>query len=132
MKATEDLKDFDIEKAIIQHEGDTLPGFPSIDIFHFLIQPKLEFLNDPAIECVNEVHLYLEHLAEQVAQKVFFRFPSVIPEILETVGEVLGRERDVARKVVQGIVDAESSYLFTNDNSYLRDRTDIVPGIKDI
>jgi vacuolar protein sorting-associated protein 1 len=31
--------DIDIEKAIILHEGDSLPGFPSIDVFNNLIQP---------------------------------------------------------------------------------------------
>lgn len=38
-KATEGYKDFDIEKAIIMHEGDTLPGFPAIDVFNYLLQP---------------------------------------------------------------------------------------------
>jgi hypothetical protein len=38
-QATSDYKDFDIEKAVIIHEGDTMPGFPSIDIFMYLIQP---------------------------------------------------------------------------------------------
>jgi len=29
----------DIEKAIMLHEGDTIPGFPSVDVFIYLIQP---------------------------------------------------------------------------------------------
>lgn len=35
--ATQDVTDFDIEKAIIMHEGDTIPGFPSVDVFIYLI-----------------------------------------------------------------------------------------------
>ena len=35
--ATADYSDFDIEKAIIMHEGDTIPGFPSVDVFIYLI-----------------------------------------------------------------------------------------------
>ena len=39
--ATAEYSDFDIEKSIIMHEGDTLGGFPSVDVFIYLIQPQL-------------------------------------------------------------------------------------------
>lgn len=42
--ATSDYADFDIEKAIIMHEGDSIPGFPSVDVFIYLLQPQLEKL----------------------------------------------------------------------------------------
>lgn len=35
--ATTDYSDQDIEKAIMLHEGDTIPGFPSVDVFVYLI-----------------------------------------------------------------------------------------------
>ena len=41
-QATKDLTDLDIEKAIIMHEGDSLPGFPSVDVFVYLITPELK------------------------------------------------------------------------------------------
>ena len=37
--ACNDYTDLDIEKTIMLHEGDSLPGFPSIDVFIHLIQP---------------------------------------------------------------------------------------------
>lgn len=37
--ATSEYTDMDIEKAIMLHEGDTIPGFPSVDVFIYLIQP---------------------------------------------------------------------------------------------
>jgi dynamin 1-like protein len=36
---THDTTDQDIEKAIMMHEGDTIPGFPSVDVFVYLINP---------------------------------------------------------------------------------------------
>jgi vacuolar protein sorting-associated protein 1 len=42
--ATSEYSDRDIERAIILHEGDNLPGFPSADVFVYLIQPQLEKL----------------------------------------------------------------------------------------
>lgn len=35
--ATSEYTDADIEKAIMLHEGDTIPGFPSVDVFIYLI-----------------------------------------------------------------------------------------------
>jgi vacuolar protein sorting-associated protein 1 len=35
--ATSEYTDGDIEKAIMLHEGDTIPGFPSVDVFVYLI-----------------------------------------------------------------------------------------------
>jgi dynamin 1-like protein len=35
--ATSEYTDADIEKAIMLHEGDTIPGFPSVDVFVYLI-----------------------------------------------------------------------------------------------
>lgn len=51
-KATIEYKDKDIEKAIILHQGDSIPGFPSIDAFLYLIQPQLEKLKDPALDAL--------------------------------------------------------------------------------
>jgi hypothetical protein len=56
MKATQEYTDMVIERAIAMHEGDSIPGFPSVDVFYYLVQPKLEQLRDPAIECLNDVY----------------------------------------------------------------------------
>lgn len=87
--ATTDYSDFDIERAIIMHEGDTIPGFPSVDVFIYLIQPKLEQLRDPALDCLNEVYHFLETLASGIVEKIFVRFPNIIPEIMEIITRVL-------------------------------------------
>eukprot|EP00351_Strombidinopsis_sp_SopsisLIS2011_P005007 CAMPEP_0116876286 /NCGR_PEP_ID=MMETSP0463-20121206/8264_1 /TAXON_ID=181622 /ORGANISM="Strombidinopsis sp, Strain SopsisLIS2011" /LENGTH=54 /DNA_ID=CAMNT_0004522811 /DNA_START=1187 /DNA_END=1351 /DNA_ORIENTATION=+ len=40
--ATETYSDMAIEKAIVMHEGDSIPGFPSVDVLYYLLQPKLD------------------------------------------------------------------------------------------
>lgn len=35
--ATQEYSDMAIERAIAMHEGDSIPGFPSVDVFHYLI-----------------------------------------------------------------------------------------------
>lgn len=42
------------------HEGDGLPGFPSVDVFIYLINPQLEKLRDPALELIQDTYQQLE------------------------------------------------------------------------
>lgn len=51
-RATQEYNDGHMETAIRMHEGDGLPGFPSVDVFIYLINPQLEKLRDPALELI--------------------------------------------------------------------------------
>jgi NTP pyrophosphatase (non-canonical NTP hydrolase) len=51
--------------------------------------------------------LYLENLAEEIANRVFVRFPGLVGEILEVVSKVLTEERDHAKEVLEDIIEAE-------------------------
>jgi hypothetical protein len=126
-RATKELTDIDIEKAIIMHEGDSLPGFPSVDVFIYLITPELKKLGEPALDLLSECHLYIEQLADEIAQKVFSRFPGVVSDIMEIVSKCLMDQKDKTNKVVEAVIEAEEGYLFTNDKSYMEKCTDIVP-----
>jgi len=52
--ATSEYNDLAIQKAITMHEGDGLSGFPSVDVFVYLINPQLEKLRDPALELIQD------------------------------------------------------------------------------
>jgi len=49
---TQEYPDAAIERAIAMHEGDQLPGFPSVDVLEYLIAPRMDKLRDPAVELV--------------------------------------------------------------------------------
>ena len=51
----------------------------------------------------------------------------MIPEIMDIIVKCLNKERDHARDIVEAIIDSEQNYLFTNDQNYKDNRTDIVP-----
>ena len=72
----------------------------------------------------------LEQMAQSIVDKVFSRFPSLIPEIMDIIATVLQEEREKTRALVESIIDAVQNYLFTNDNDYLTNRTDIVPQLE--
>ena len=129
--ATSSYSDVEIERAIKIHEGYSMPGFPSVDVFIFLLQPQLQKLREPAIECLHDVYQYLESLAEELSTKVFARFPNLAGEVLEIVSKCLQEERDQTEGILENIIDSEEGYLFTNDYDYLINRTDIVPGSRE-
>lgn len=126
-QACSEYNDMHIQKAIQMHEGDGLPGFPSVDVFIYLITPQLEKLRDPALELIQDSYAQLEQIAAGIVDKIFQRFPTMIPEIMDIIVKVLAQERDRAREVVEAIIDSEQNYLFTNDSGYKNNRTDIVP-----
>lgn len=126
-QATKDYTDEDIQKAIAMHEGDSMPGFPSVDVFVYLMQSQLDKLRGPVIDCLVEIHSYLEGLAHSIIRKLFYRFPTLVSEICNIASFVLARERENTREIVESIISAEEGYIFTNDLDYLTQRTDIIP-----
>lgn len=49
---TSQYSDPDVERAIKQHEGYSMPGFPSVDVFNYLLKPCLGQIKEPALECL--------------------------------------------------------------------------------
>ncbi len=62
-KITADLRDEDIERAIKNHQGDSIPGFPSIHAFLYLLSPRLQKLKEPALDILNNIYTELRKLA---------------------------------------------------------------------
>ena len=54
--ATQEYSDMAIERAIAMHEGDSIPGFPSVDVLQYLIAPQLDKLRDPALELIQDCY----------------------------------------------------------------------------
>ena len=55
----------------------------------------------------------------------------MMPEIMDIIVKQLSKDRDRAREVVEALIDSEVNYLFTNDDRYNHERTDIVPQGRD-
>ena len=118
-RVTEKMSDDEIDLAIRMHEGDSLPGFPSPDIFEFLILPHLRRIGEPSTDCVASVAGTLELLSQKIGRNVFKRFPKLGEQVLELSAGIIGREREKTKGVIEQIVDLETGYLFTNDPGYL-------------
>jgi len=126
-RATEDYTDRDIEKAVIMHEGDSFPGFPSIDAFLYLLQPQLEKLKEPATGLIMYVYAYMEELALNILNKLFHRFPQVLDTMTEIILKAMQGQREKTRKIVEQMIEAEQNYLYTTDRDYLTNRGTFLP-----
>ena len=74
-----------IERAIAMHEGDSIPGFPSVDVLEYLIAPQLDKLRDPALELVQDSYTKLETLASSLVDRIFVKVPAIRPEIMDSI-----------------------------------------------
>jgi len=126
-KATEHLSDNDINKAIVLHQGDSIPGFPSVDAFLYLITPLLKRLREPSMELLTNVHYYLESISSELTNVGFERFPGIIEDVNEIINNVLQEEREKTQELIENIIESERSYIFTNDIEYMTQRTSFIP-----
>ena len=126
-KATAGYTDENINYALTIHEGDSIPGFPSVDAFIYLLRPQLEKLKDPIEECFNEVFQYIDFLSGKILEKTFTRFPQAVNDMSDLVSNYLIEERDKTKYIIDSMVDMEINYLFTNDYEYLNNFTTFIP-----
>ena len=117
--ATAEYTDDYINYALTVHEGDSMPGFPSLHAFIYLLRPHLEKLKEPIEECFSDVFEYLEFLSKKILEKVFTKFPQAINDINDLISSYLIEKRDKAKYLLDSIVDMEINYFFTNDYEYL-------------
>lgn len=127
---SQDMSDEDIDRAIRMHEGDSLPGFPSPDTFEFLALPYLQQISIPSVECVHNVASALDLLAQRMSQAVFRRFPGLAEVALEMTQNIIQREKEFAKVIVEQQVAAHTGYLFTNDDDYLTKHGSMEPMYK--
>lgn len=126
-KATKDYSDDNISYALTIHEGDSIPGFPSVDAFFYLLKPELEKLRDPIFDCLSDTYNYMENLSQKIMEKTFFKFPNIIFIIREYILEFLQEQREKCKYIIESLVDMHINYLFTNDNEYLQNYTTFIP-----
>lgn len=124
---TADMSDDAIDSAIRMHEGDSLPGFPSPDTFEFLALPHLQKIAIPSVECVHNVAASLDILAQRIAHAVFRRFPKMAEAALGMTQNIIQREKETTRIIVEKEVASYTGYLFTNDPGYLTDHGSMEP-----
>ena len=126
-KATAGYTDENINYALTIHEGDSIPGFPSVDAFTYLLKPQLERLKEPIEECFAEVYQYLDFLSGKILERTFARFPQIINDMGDFINNFLVEVKDKCKYIVDSVVDMEINYLFTNDYEYLNNFTTFFP-----
>lgn len=81
-KVTKDLSDSEIERAIKNHQGDSIPGFPSIHAFLYLLSPRLQKLKEPALDLLNNIYTELRKLSGELITETAKKAPTIMDEMI--------------------------------------------------
>jgi hypothetical protein len=113
--------DEEIYGILTAYSGGSLPGFPSMDAFLFLMLPKLDLLKQPTYELLDKVHEKLEQSLKDCCSLIFKRFPAIEMEIFEIINHDLAKKKEDTRTILRTLMECEENYLFTNDTEYISD-----------
>ena len=119
-EATDKYDDSFIDKIISRNEGHSIPGFPSIEAFYELIEPQFEKLKKPIDDCFQKVFQYLTFLSKKIMEKVFKKFPNELDIMNHIMDKYLNKIGNKTQYLIENIFIMETSYLFTNDDNYLK------------
>lgn len=126
-RVTADLRDEDIERAIKNHQGDSIPGFPSIHAFLYLLAPRLAKLKEPALDLLHNVYTELRKVSGELIAEVAKKAPGVMDEMINEADHFLLGLKNRAEEIILANIDSEINYIFTNDEHYLENRTKLIP-----
>lgn len=63
-------------------------------------------------------------MANEILSRIFRRFPALKPEIMEIIVSVLAECRHYTQEMVGSIIEAEQSYIFTNDMDFKENKNE--------
>jgi hypothetical protein len=93
----------------------------------FLLTPKLQELKEPAIDLLNNVYTELRKLAGELITDVAKKAPQILDEMINETDAFLLQMKNKTEEIVLANIDSEISYIFTNDEEYLENRTKLIP-----
>jgi len=123
--ATKDYSNEYITKVINMHEGHSIPGFPSVDAFFYLLSPQFEKLKNPIDECFNNIYQYLNFLSKKIIENTFLNYPQLLINMTAIINNLLEEKKNKTKYLIDNIFNMETNYLFTNDFDYLEHYTSL-------
>eukprot|EP01069_Polyplicarium_translucidae_P010845 Polyplicarium_translucidae@DN3402_c1_g1_i15.p1 len=108
----------EVERAVWRFDGESAPGFPSPAIFRSLLRPHITKLDEPCLACLDEVATIMRALVDEVARKTLCAFPSLAGKVAEVTKDHLREVTEATREKLQNTLDAETGYIFTNDEKF--------------
>jgi GTPase SAR1 family protein len=108
-----------IVNAIVNYQGENLPGFYSFDSFIFLINQKLQLLQGPSVTLLEEIKGLVEEKGSEIIGFFFGKYPLLMSNCKDIFQKVVLKYRYSTRKILEGLVKCNENYFFTNDHELL-------------
>ena len=88
------------------YQNDSIPGFPSIESFKYILTPHLNRLKQPAINLLNDVSNYLRVIYSKVFRSSLSMYGvELVEEVLNIVDSYMHSLSEKAMKMVLSNID---------------------------
>lgn len=89
--------------------------------------PLLEKFVPRAQTLLESIYTELEKIIQELADKIFFRFPDLKSIITDYAIRSLMDHRDIAELLINQVLEAEISYIYTQEEEYLSIHGNLLP-----
>ena len=82
------------------------------------------WFKEPATRLLDKVYHKIEKLYKKTTKIVFDKFPEAESEIYDVLVDDLTEKKNVCRELIDGILECNENYVFTNDPDFINGALD--------
>ena len=114
------INDQDIRNAIKNSTGTRSALFVPEGSFEYLVKILIKKLEDPALECAEQVYLELQRIIKQIAEsKELQRFKNLKIRLVDEVNTLLQDCKSPTRAMISNLIKIELAYINTNHEDFI-------------
>eukprot|EP01080_Neovahlkampfia_damariscottae_P011136 gene11136-3955_t len=98
--------------------GRELSGFLPFRVFTRIIHRQLEELEEPSLELLDDVSLFIETLMNKIADVMILKFPLVKSEMKSIFNQLIEEKKKLTNQMVKDEIIKEK-FIFTNNHYYM-------------
>jgi len=105
------INDEEISTLITNSAGSRNPLFIPENAFEALARRQIAMLEEPALECVEQVYDELKKLFEALEEKSFPQYRNLSDAVSESVNELLNINREPTREMIHDLIQIELAHI---------------------
>jgi len=105
------IGDDEISTLITNSAGSRNPLFIPENAFEALARRQISMLEEPALECVEQVYDELKKLFEALEEKSFPQYRNLSDAVAESVNELLNINREPTREMIHDLIQIELAHI---------------------
>jgi vacuolar protein sorting-associated protein 1 len=104
----------EIRSELDQSRGRELSGFLPFRVFTRIIHKQLQELEEPSIDLLDDVSIFIENLMNKIAELLVKKFPLILLEMKTIFNSLIEEKKKMATQMVKDEIIKEK-FIFTNN-----------------